>query len=513
MKILGINISRKDRQPLKEQKKQPPTLIMGLAKYSKDHSTFPLKVIYVNPKNFASQPILKTTVGQFVTVAEDVEGWLRETYGAADYKIGIFNHKGEEVGIYDVPVGGQKAFRPAGVGGPADPNNDPSRKSGKVSEIIELFTAVKTLSPEPDNTFKEVMVEYMKSAMAGNGPSKVEELFHEMVVAQFNNNQSMKETEIDRIKSTLELTQLLAPKVPTDDIASSLIQSAPALLTAFASMRGGGGPAVNVMAPMAALPPSPAAGGIDMNALATLAQSLPDNIIASLPADQRNAIAQLKNSQAGVSLPRPGSGEPTAPGTGSVSETSVAPRSETPPVPSPPSAQDYTGMVDSMVDGIRGDLRSGVPDTEVAKKILSMITWARGFTSEEPHRLLAGIMSATDETGEREFRRFCAAIPELHQSPERIDSIGVEIMELIKSGVQSTIESIEQATAENAEADPNALAFDYATTAEQENANDVSRSTGLPETGGRRGILGRDADRNTGEETYQDDPELKAEAV
>ena len=75
-------------------------------------------------------------------------------------------------------------------------------------------------------------------------------------------------------------------------------------------MRGGSAPpaasGVAALAP-AALPAGN--GGVDMNALQTLAMSLPEDVINQFPADQQNAILQLRAAGApgGASvLPRPG---------------------------------------------------------------------------------------------------------------------------------------------------------------------------------------------------------------
>ena len=65
-----------------------------------------------------------------------------------------------------------------------------------------------------------------------------------------------------------------------------------------------------------------------------------------------------------------------------------------------------------------------ISDRDIASKMISMVTYARGFPSALPHPVLAGVLTATDETGEEEFAKMCNHIPHLAGKVERIQAIG-----------------------------------------------------------------------------------------
>ena len=62
---------------------------------------------------------MATTVGDFAPVCDRVEEYIRERFGAGQFKVAIYRPNGETECSYPVPVGGPRAYRGAG----GNPNN------------------------------------------------------------------------------------------------------------------------------------------------------------------------------------------------------------------------------------------------------------------------------------------------------------------------------------------------------------------------------------------------------
>jgi hypothetical protein len=159
MKILGYTIERgigKNSAPLEIKTKQAETLILSVAEHVKNHSTWKLKILYVNKENLGVAPILTTTVGEFVQVCNNVEEFIRDRFGAGPFRVVIYRPDGHQVATYDVPVGGPKAYRPAGVGIHVTQDGERKKTSSSIEDIVALVGALKVLIPEPDTSMKGV---------------------------------------------------------------------------------------------------------------------------------------------------------------------------------------------------------------------------------------------------------------------------------------------------------------------------------------------------------------------
>jgi len=508
MRIFGFEIARgaSKKTPLKANVKQPDTLIKAISHHLAAHGNWKVKLLWCNKKNLSASPFLTTTVSEFAKVCENVEDYLREEYGAADYKVEIYDPGGIVVATYEVPVAGGKPYRPAGgVGAVADPNSGGNRQTGKLTDILEVVTAMKAFMPEAKDPLEQMTQLATLMSQLSGGSSKFEDLMSETFAVQLNNSIFKQENEITRFKELAELAQVFAPKIPTEDVTSSIIQAAPGILTALMMAKGGGAPS-GAVAPVAALPPG-GNGKLDMNALRNLAQSLPLEIISQFPADQQKAIMSLRGTApaAGVALPRPGAQETVQETTAAAGVDPGALPAPSGSLPAPLPANQHHAAIDAMLEDIREGLRGDGTDKEAAQKILSMVAAARGFTASAPHPLLKGIMEADPETGEYEFRRFCAAIPEFRADPERIDRIGAEIAGVMKEGAEEIME--EAGAAQEAEPVPN---FQYETQVEKEESDNVSEPSGLqrepgPET--------RSDESSTDGEQVQQHDEPAAQAV
>ena len=120
--------------------KQPATLIMAVAEQMKDHSHWVLKILFHNQKLLNSSPIMATTVADFAPICDKVEEYIRERFGAGQYKVAIYRPNGEVECSYPVPVGGPRAYR--GAGGNSNPSQDGEgdgygrRRNGPYDEVM-----------------------------------------------------------------------------------------------------------------------------------------------------------------------------------------------------------------------------------------------------------------------------------------------------------------------------------------------------------------------------------------
>ena len=116
MNIYIPNPFRK-KKPLETTRKQPETLIMAIDHHMNRHSGWTVKICVVDAKKLKPFPTLTTTVAEFAPVCADVEAYIREEFGAGEFRIEIYEPTGQIAGKYSVPVGGPKAYRQPGVGG------------------------------------------------------------------------------------------------------------------------------------------------------------------------------------------------------------------------------------------------------------------------------------------------------------------------------------------------------------------------------------------------------------
>jgi len=504
------------KEPLKTNSKQPATFIMALEKY-KTHLDWTVVYQYLERPGTAPASIAEVAIRDTLPVGENIEAFLRETYGSGSFKVSIVNAAQEVLCSYVYTIGGAAPYKPKKKRGTVgeEEEREKKKKRSSIGDLAELATVFATIQGGGMNSLAEKIVE---NSMSG-GSSGMEELAKDMLITKFNNDLSREEGDMSRLKNLVEVAQMFAPKVPPEDLTSSIIQMAPSFISALAMMKGGGAPAASV-GPVAALP---ANGGLDIQALKELADSLPPEIIAQFPQAQQNALMQLRSagpaaSPESVSLPRPGAPVVTSPESPAqtlqdktaADTPAVSPASTSPAGVSAAAGQPNHDALDVMVESVREDLRGDSTDKQIAQNMLSMFTAARGLTTEVPHPLFKGVMEATDETGQYEFRRFCAALPELNANPERIDTIGLEILALMEDGAKEVLE------AQKAPA-PEAI-FEYETEAERITATEDQDGVHVPRSAGVSGREQRsepriNADRDTSTETREEDDRQEAQAV
>lgn len=472
---LGI---RKDAKPLTIGENQPDNFYQAIVKFKERPGA---TVKYMHRKQSGELPLYVPggviPMGETLEIADKIEEFIASKWGGGYWQIQILSNSQKVLATYNVGIGGpvysSKRGRKATDG---DSDQDGGAGSNlKIMDQIFLKVVDKAFGGAADPVDQMTKLATAMATLTG-GPSALEGIAEHMISAQFDNGITREENKIAELHKLIELGQLFAPKVAGDDTITSLIGALPGMLQAFAMMKGAPASAAAMnpgVAGVSALPPAAGNGGVDMNSLKQLAQSLPPEAIELLPADQKAAIMQLRQSTpAGPSgasvLPRPG----------------PAP-SEVASVPAGNS--EHNKVIDGMITEIRGDLAGGVPDKNIASKMITMVTYAKNFSDGAPHPVLAGVLSAGNDTGNQEFVKLCNQFPELAGHDEKIQALGAAIIELMEAGVQETNAGLGEMPGESEPGEESAsldFAYETETQREQEQEdqkNDVARSTRLSE--------------------------------
>lgn len=498
MRLFGLDVRfdgrRKDGGPLTAGPKQPENFYQAVLKY-KDRPDCVVKYGHkdkpgVVPKHVEAIPLVDT-----LEVARSIESFIASTWGGGHWQVQILDATNKVLCTYQLAIGGPAYNTKTGKKrAQGDREGSDGDGGGSRRRVDEMFMRVMEKNLNPLEQMAQLGT-VMQSFSSGNA-SGLESLAAEIVTANLNNNLSREEGRLNEIKSIIEIGQMFTPKVAAEDPLSNIIAALPGVIGGLAAMKGGGNTLNVGAAPgrqMAALPAYGGNGEVDMNALRSLALSIPPAMLAGLPPDQQAAVTRLRQGAPGLGqqaaiLPRPGDsiagGQPSA---GAGGGAAVSPGHAVPSSSSP-----YHTAIDTMIADIRGDLAAGLPDSQVAKKMISMMTYARGFAEESPHPMLAGMMGATDETGNAEFARLCNQIPELQGNDERIRSLGVEILTLMHAGATETLESLEETPTEAGQgktSDQLEPQFIYETEADREagleaegvSNGDVPGPTGIPD--------------------------------
>ncbi len=483
--------------------KQPDNFYTAILKY-KDRPGYSVRYSHKKQPGTLAKHVDDIPISDTLEVAKNIEDFIVSKWGGGHWQVNILDARNKFVCTYQLNIGGTPYNSNTGRKvSPDDPDTENTGGRRRNSPYDDVLAKVmeKALTQDP-----LAMITQLGTVIAqfSSGSSKMEDLAEQMLITRFNNDVTNSEGDIERVKGIIEIGRMFAPAVPADDALSSVIQAAPALITAMMAMKGGAAPLPGAIQPVQQAPAlQQNAGGVDLNALRSLAASIPAEMISQLPADQQQAVRQLLNTptpepQAGVSLPRPGDAIDTAGGVPSATSPTAT---EEPPQAA--GQNPHHGAIDNMIEEIRVDIRGESTDRQIAEKMLAMITAARGFTSSEPHPVLKGIMEASEETGEKQFRLFCQAIPELGRDYQRIERIEQEIVNVMQAGAAETRSALES---DQVQGDLN---FAYDTEAQER--DDVSRSTRIPE-GGTEASVGSEPDRDVDQTARETEPD-QAKAV
>lgn len=504
MKILGLDVSRrqKNKDPLKVTAKQPDTLIMAISEHLANHAHWNVKLFHRLGAKYS--PVGELLVRDFAVVCGELEAYIREEYGAGDFRACIYNPSGNEVAAYEVPVGGPKAYKSsAGTIGTGTGDNKAGR-SPKLSEFAEMVGVMKEMSGD-----SKVMDILMKQMELNALPAAPDPFKDQLLTTLYNNQITDKENSFQTAASIIELANQLKPSLPPEDATASLIQAIAPVLGAMFAGRGGA--------------PVMGNGGLDVKSLQDAARSIPPDMIATLPPEQQAALSDFTGGAPAPSvLPRPGASPvPQVASGGADPGASPTPQPGSPPPSSGPNIRHQ--MIDLMVEEMRADLREGKSDVEIAGKFLGLMGFARSCPQDDPHPMMVGLLKATAETQNTEFMRFCAGIPELGRDHDRIEAIGIELLNLIVDSANSTLDQVESVM-EQEEGDPAAerpIPFTYETEeqariAQEEQGKyepDEARPAGVPEPAEEEApgtVESGGAGESPGPSREQEEPEAQA---
>lgn len=381
--------------------KQPDSLELAVAEaIQKQHLDWGLKIYYRPDKKPIRSSLVEIPLSDATDIVENIEAWLRNTYGAGHFIVNLFNKSGTGECEYHYEVGGAAPYR--GKGGSKDGDGDSDGLGGK-GERQNMMTLITTIlmkllegrtNGDPVETALKI-AELMRPQQGGD--------FQERLLSSLVDNFFVeKQNKIQDMKDMVEMGRLFSPQIPEQDTTIALITAlAPALGPVLGSMVAG-----KTGAAVQEIPPS----------VLQQLQAIPDDQIKALAADPsrfKALIAQMAGGAAapsGVALPAPGQSAP---------QTPVKPEEPTAPIQQapqeqtagPPPPDTHMAVVETMVEQLRNDIRSGVDWANVAGSLIGIVEYNRALA--QPHRLFSALANATVENYQREFDRFCAAVPEL----------------------------------------------------------------------------------------------------
>lgn len=390
-------------------------------------------------------------IAEAVEVARNMEESLKEQFGGGSYQVSLCNQNTE--------VKSKHSFDIAGPAKGRRQSSDDESSRGKSNSDRELLATVLGKLADAaignrasgSDDFQRTLE--LAQVLKGDGSDK--EFERQIFSLLYENSLSDKESSFDHAMKIIEMSRALQPNIEKDDTMTAIINGvAPLLGQVFAAKMSGAKPNPNTQQ------------------------------ISQLQGNLQSSQEQQ------TLLPRPGgSVEPVS------SESPGAPAEAVGGTPASPSAQapatrpnPHHKMIDDIIEEIRKDLRGEIDEVVIAQKFLGLIQFADAFTADDPHPLLRGILTSTPETVNQEFFRFCAAIPELHGDPDRIQRIGIRLLNLIAAAAMETVQRMEKAEempekmADDTEAGK--LSFEFKTKEDQDKAGEdqISRPASGDET-------------------------------
>jgi hypothetical protein len=318
-----------------------------------------------------SKYLAEIPITDAVEIARDMEQALQAQFGGGDYEVLLCNRDAQVASRYPFSIGGPSKRKNAsddeGAGGKSR-QSDRQMLTAVLGKLADAALSSKSNSADDWHRTLE-----LAKALKGDGSDKSFE--RELLGNLYNNFLVSKENTFDNAMKIIEVSRALQPQIEKEDPTTALINGLVPLVAQIAASRMSG-----------------AAPNLNHEQLRQLQ--------AHIDALQQQGAGLPQT--AGVSLPHPGESRAAEP------QAEVPATSHTPDA-SPPDP--HMGVVDAMTEQFREDIRAGVDSQILAATLIGMIEYNRGLA--RPHRLFAGLVNATVETYEREFDRFCAAVPEL----------------------------------------------------------------------------------------------------
>ena len=368
--------------------KQPETLQLAIAKAIQAKNLDWKMVIFCrDPKSRALGEVVRMPVREAVNIAEDLPDWIRANHGAGEFSVRLANSAGTEEAEYTYRVFGAAPYN-TGLGH-TNKDGGKTQKDSDMTSVLVQFV-MKSLESRNGDPIKymEAMAGMLDRFRPSSGDS--DPLRDRILSTLMDNFFVQKQNLFADLRDAMEFARTMQPQIPPEDPTVALLSSLAPMLTALVTSKTGM-PVQQVMP----------------NIMQQIA-SIPDHELAAItesgdPGQIKSKIAQLMAGAGaipqGVALPHPGASQPAQ----------QAQQAQSPPQPAGPDP--HHAVVDTMIEQFRKDIRSGVDPTVQANSLIAMISYNQGL--EKPHRLFTGLVNAGPDEYEREFDRFCAAVPEL----------------------------------------------------------------------------------------------------
>jgi len=383
--------------------KQPDSLELAVAEaIQKQHLDWGLKIYYRPDKKPIRSSLVEIPLSDAADIVENIEAWLRSTYGAGHFIVNLFNKSGTGECEYHYEVGGAAPYRGKGGSKDGDGDSDGLGTKGERQNMMTLVTTIlmklldgKTNGDPLDQALK--LVELTR-------PQGADPFQQQMLSTLMDNFFVEKSNMFTNLREAMEAARAFAPQINEQDPTIAMIASLAPMVTAFIASRTGG--AVQDVMP---------------NVFQQL-QAIPDDQIKALASDPKKLKALMAKmaggsaAPSGVALPAPGQSTPPpvdSPRTQPVETETPLQQAPLQPIETtgPPPPDAHMGVIDTMVEQFRNDIRSHVDWGTVAGSLFGIVEYNRALP--QPHRLFTGLVNATVDDYEREFSRFCAAVPEL----------------------------------------------------------------------------------------------------
>lgn len=434
---------RKPKKDLDVKSRQPENLVLAIEKY-KDRPGAAVRYLHKLDATEAAISVAQVDIADHTEIIGNIEGFLESKFGGRHWEAHVVDQHKSILARYKLTVGGPM-YSPNRKRklSPDEAEDVPKARRGAQSDIMEmmriqqeanttLITALLADRRDPVEAVSAII-----TAFGGlNQPSEFEGMAKDIFTVFVNNSLEEKEGIVGKFRELAELQAIMQPKLEQGDMLQTLVGLAPSLLQTIAMIKSGG-PGAPATAMPVALPQSVVSagnGGLNVATLAAIAQSIPNEYLATLPADQQAEIMKLKQAAAapgtaGAVLARPGG--------------VVAPSAPAGPVPAAPVGSQLAQRqaIDGMILEIRQDLAARAPDDHVAKKMIGMVTYARSYGVSHP--LIDGVISATDDNGRVEFGKLCDAMPELAGDNAHIQALADTVLRLISEGASENLQIIE----------------------------------------------------------------------
>lgn len=392
--------------------KQPETLQLAVAgAIEKKNTDWKMVILCRDPKSRALGEVVRMPIREAVDIVQDLPDWIRANHGSGEFSVRLANGAGTEEAEYTYRIFGAPPYntgmhRTGGDGGK-------SKDEGTTSILAQfVLKALESKDGDPLKYMEAMagMFERMRPQEGGT-----DEFRDKVLSTLMDNFFVQKQNMFADLRDAMEFAKTMQPQIPPEDPTTAILSSIAPMLTALITNRTG-------MSASQVMP------GI-VEQIQEIQQLAAAGDMQRVQAKLSGILGSAGLSPAGVALPHPGESQPRQIA-GAHTSQAGAPEQGPQPQPTQSVTEDpHHTLVESMIQQFRDDIRSSVDPRIQANTLIGIIEYNRGLRA--PHRLLAGLVNAGVDDYEREFERFCAAVPELAGNPQAKLALGTALTMLL----------------------------------------------------------------------------------